>query len=57
MMRRGVAMPEVTRVVRRRRDEQRLEPVLAVVKKTKAVEFPEPGAVEALFREAGKCHR
>jgi hypothetical protein len=52
MMRRGVVMPEVARFVRRRRDQHRLEPELRTVKKTKAVEFPEPGAIDQLFREA-----
>lgn len=54
MMRRGVMMPEVSRVVRRRRDEQRLE-LPADSKPAKRAPghvFPEPGAIEELFREA-----
>jgi hypothetical protein len=47
-------MPVVVERVIRRQRAQPLEPVLVVVKKTKATEFPEPGAIEELFREARK---
>ncbi len=48
-------MPSVERVIRRRRPQpQPLEPVLRLVERPKRSEFPEPGAIEQLFREARK---
>lgn len=49
---RGIEVLESEGIVRRRRVEQRLEPAPAVAKKTKPAEFPEPGAIDELFREA-----
>lgn len=51
MMRRGVRMPEVERVVRRQRDAKPAKRADRAVTPVKPV-FPEPGAIELLFKEA-----
>jgi hypothetical protein len=59
MMRRGVSMPAVQRITRRQPKAALIESTRADfatgrVKLTKRPEFPEPGAIEELFREARK---